>query len=531
MLFVRWLVSMAVRISVIQGYDDSRELPVELWETAPPRRILPLDAVLDINLGTGENRSRFNEFLAAQTVGDALRVWFGSLAGFSAEVAARSINHQIAEIDAALNRQINSILHHPRFQRLEATWRGVRHLHACIASEEDASIELRVLDASWREVERDFERAVEFDKSELFLKIYENEFGMAGGRPFGLLIGDFEIHPRPGPNRPHDDIGILSSFSQLAAAAFCPFVTNASPAMFDLDEFGGLQRTLNHARTIEQLSYLKWRSLRDTEDSRFLGLTLPHVLMRLPYEDDGTRCDGFCFREDVNGPDRSKYLWGGAAFAFGCVVIRAFATSGWFADIRGVHRGIEGGGLVTGFPAHNFGTDKRGIAMKCSTDVIVTDNLEKQLSELGFMPLCHCYDTPYTAFYSNRSVQKPKTYDRAAATTNAQISSMLQYMLCVSRFAHYIKALGRDLLGSATEPGEFQNRLQDWLVSYVTSDSEAPPEIKAKYPLREADVEVRAHPSKPGSYECIIRLVPHYELDEAEAKVKLTTEIGPARDR
>jgi type VI secretion system ImpC/EvpB family protein len=239
--------------------------------------------------------------------------------------------------------------------------------------------------------------------------------------------------------------------------------------------------------------------------------------------------DQFRFREDVEGPDRSKYLWGNAAFAFGEVVIRAFAETGWLAGIRGVDRGIEGGGLVTRLPVHYFSTDKTGVVPKCSTDLIVTDALEKPLADLGFIPLCHCYDTEYSAFYSSQSIQKPRKYDRPQATRNARISAMFQSMLCASRFAHYLKVIARDKVGSFAEPSDFERDLQSWLSGYVTSDEHASREVKSRFPLREGTVEVRRHPGRPGAYHCIMRLWPHFELDELTASVHLATALAPRR--
>jgi type VI secretion system ImpC/EvpB family protein len=286
---------------------------------------------------------------------------------------------------------------------------------------------------------------------------------------------------------------------------------------------------MDHEKTFDGVEYVKWKSLRASEDARFVGLAMPRVLMRTPYEDDGHRVDRFRFREDVRGPDGSKYLWGGAAFAFGAVLVRAFSQAGWLADIRGAQRGVEGGGLVTGLPRHSFGSDRRGLVAKSSTDVVITEELEKQLSDLGFIPLCECKDTEHSAFYSNQSLQKPARYDRAAATTNAQLSAMLQYMLCVSRFAHYVKVMGRDKMGSFSEYEELEKMLQQWIVQYVTSDSEATPEIKARYPLRDAEVRVEPTPGKPGSYRCRMRLMPHYELDELQASVRVVAELTPPR--
>jgi type VI secretion system ImpC/EvpB family protein len=247
--------------------------------------------------------------------------------------------------------------------------------------------------------------------------------------------------------------------------------------------------------------------------------------MRLPYEDDGARVDGFRFSEDVARPDRSQYLWGNAAYAFGAVAIRAFAESGWLAGIRGVRRGEEGGGLVPGLPVHSFSTDRRGIAPKCSTDAVVTDFQEQELGELGFIPLCHCADTEFSAFYGNQSAQKAKKYDEPAATVNARLSTMLQYMLCVARFAHYLKVQARDKIGSFSEASDCEYFLHNWLQQYVTSDGEASREVKARYPLREASVKVRENPEKPGAYLCVAHLWPHFELDELSTTMRITTEL------
>jgi type VI secretion system ImpC/EvpB family protein len=306
-------------------------------------------------------------------------------------------------------------------------------------------------------------------------------------------------------------------------------IANASPSFLGMTGFDQLEQRVDHARTLEQLNYLPWRRLRETEDARFIGLALPRVVLRVPYADDGTRIDGFCFREDVSGLNTDKYLWGGAAFAWGEVLMRAFAQAGWLADIRGVKRDEERGGLVARLPVCEFHTDALGVAQKGSTEVMISDQLERQLSELGFIPLCPCKDTEYSAFFSNQSIQKPKRYDDPVATTNAQISSMLQYMFCVSRFAHYIKVMGRDKTGTFATPDEFEDFLQRWVSGYVTADTDASAEVKSRHPLRAAQVKVFPEPGKPGAYNCVMHLAPHYELDELSATVRLQAELTPAR--
>jgi type VI secretion system ImpC/EvpB family protein len=441
-----------------------------------------------------------------------------------------ALNCAVASIDRVINDQVNAVLHHPSFQRLEASWRGLDFLVRHQEGEGAVAVKIKVMTVSWSELARDFDRAIDFDQSELFRKIYENEFGSPGGEPFGVLIADYDVHPQPTAGATYHDLDVLESIAGVAAAAFCPFFANASPSMFDLgDDFVGLQRTFDYAHVLKQTP--KWRSLTEHEDSRFIGLALPQVLMRLPYTADSQRVDGFCFVEDVAGPTHAKYLWGGAVFALGAAIMRAFENSAWPADIRGVQRGVEGGGLVTGLLVDEPGTDSPGVAHKFSTDVVITDHLERELGDLGFIPLCHCYDTRYAAFYSVPSVQKPRVFDRAPAQANARLSSMMQYILCVSRFAHYIKVMGRDRVGSVTSSEQLERILDDWLKKYVTPDESASPQTKARYPLREARVQVRPKPGASGAYHCVIHLVPHYQLDEIAVRVRLTTEISPSTAR
>jgi type VI secretion system ImpC/EvpB family protein len=472
--------------------------------------------------------SLLDEFLAEPSSGHALALWLGT-AGVprgpdAMERLARRLNRDIARLDCLLSEQVNAILHHPSSQRLEASWRGLHYLVQQVP--EGENIKIRVLNISWKELGRDLERAGEFDRSKLFRKVHEEEFGTPGGEPFGVLLGDYEIRPHPMTDHPFDDIGTLTTLSSVSAAAFAPFVAGAHPAMFDLSSFAQLELPLNLPKTLEQVEYLKWRAFRHTEDARFIGLTMPRVLMRLPYRDDPARADGFRFREEVEEPDRRNYLWGTAVYALGAVLIRAFCESGWPARIRGVQRGVESGGLVTGLPAPPFHTDRTGLAPRCPTDAIVTDMLEKELGELGFIPLCHCQDTGRAAFYSVQSVQKPQRYGELPATMNARLSAMLHYMFCVARFAHYLKVIGRDKLGSFTGPADCEEYLRCWLLNYTTSNDNAGQELKARYPLREAKVQVRERADKPGSYVCVVHLRPHYQLDQMTAAVRLATDLA-----
>lgn len=488
-----------------------------------------LDQLVDRNdVGATEEtgQNALTDFLSATNHADRLRLWLGGLPANNDELqsAKFSLSRDIARIDGLLTGQVNQILHCPEFQSLESAWRGLHYLWATrqqLAGEQgfgekNASIQIRVLDVSKRELQRDFEKSPEFDSNSLFKKVYEEEFGTAGGTPYGMLLANFEFTNHP------DDLDLLTQLSGIGAAAFAPVVAAASPNLVGLDSFSDLEKPVNLERIFQQDRHRKWRSLRERTDSQFLGLTLPRILMREPYRDDGSHPSGFRFSEDVRSAGGEDYLWGNAAWAMGAVILRAFADCGWFADIRGVERGVDGGGLVTGLPSSTFGTDAHGVAQRTSVDVALSDNQESQLCGLGFIPLSHCKDSPHSVFYSNQSVHQPVAFDDPVVTANAKISAMLQYVMCCSRVAHYVKIHARNKLGSNLSPMEVQNDIQNWLIDYVTPDSRAAPSMKAKYPLREADVEVNEIPGQPGKYMMTIRLLPHYQLDELTSSMTLT---------
>jgi type VI secretion system ImpC/EvpB family protein len=490
-----------------------------------------VDTVVEASAGNRDQAGQvLEQFLCEPSPGKALALWLGrstiSREGLTPPQLARCLNRDIARLDALLSEQVNAILHHPHLQRLETSWRGLHYLVRQVP--EGENIKVRVLNISWRELVRDLERSLEFDQSQLFRQVYSSEFGTPGGEPFGVLLGDYEIRPRPGLGHPTDDVAALAAISAVAAAAFAPFLAAAHPSLLDLEAFAELERPGNLARTFEQPEYVKWRAFRRTEDARFVGLTLPRVLMRLPYPDCAPRVDGFRFCEEVEKPDRSQYLWGNAVYAFGAVLIRTFAQSGWLATIRGVPPVEEGGGLVTGLPIPACDTDQAGVAPRCSTDVVITDAQDKALGELGFLPLCHCQDTEWAAFHGSQSVQQPALYDETAATVNARLSAMLPYVFCVARVAHYLKVISRDKLGSFAGPADCEAYLGRWLSRYTNSNEKASLEMRARYPLREARVRVRERPDKPGQYLCVAHLRPHFQLDQMMSAVKLVTELGPS---
>jgi type VI secretion system protein ImpD len=517
---------------------DDLELPGGSPAAGPSREKAPAAGLLDEVIAAaqrpaaGPGAFRLDDFLTDPVPGASLRRWFrvapSARFNYSRDEVLDRLNLDIAELDIQLTEQLNAILHHPSFQKLEASWRGLHYLTDKAAGQRD--IKLRVLNLSWHELSRDLDRAIEFDQSQFFSKIYSEEFGSPGGEPFGVILGDYEVSHRIRPDHPND-IDALESLAHVAAAAFAPMIMGAHPSLFGLDDFAALGSPLNLPRTFQQLEYLRWHRIRDTEDTRFIGLVLPRVLMRVPYQDEELRPAGFRFSEQVAGPDNRNYLWGSAVYALGAVLVREFAQSGWLAAIQGVERGVEAGGLVTGLPQHDFGTDAENLVLKYSTDVMITDREEKELGELGFMPLCVCKDTPWSAFYGSASVQKPKMYDEVPATVNARLSAMLQYMFCVSRFAHYLKVIGRDRVGSFATAQECQNYLQRWLLNYTIAADDASMQAKAKAPLREGRVEVREQPGKPGSYYCVMHLRPHFQLDQVVTAVRLVTDLSPGNYR
>lgn len=426
---------------------------------------------------------------------------------------AACLDARIAELDALISAQLNEVMHLPEFQRLEGAWRGLKYL--VDASETGPMLKLKVFNASERDLVKDFRQASEFDQSALFKKVYEEEYGSFGGAPFAALVGDFEFSRHP------EHLYLLEEMSHVAAAAHAPFISAAAPAMFGLDSFADLGKPRDLSRVFETVEYAKWKSFRASDDARYVGLVLPHVLGRLPYGRDTCPVESFNFEEDVDGSDHGKYLWTNAAYAYAARLTSAFAQFGWLAAIRGV----EGGGLVEGLPVHTFRTDDGEIALKCPTEVAITDRSEKLLSDLGFIALTHCKNSDYAAFFGGQSVQKPRTYNTDAANANARLSAQLPYIFAASRIAHYMKSMMRDKIGSFASRQNVQDFLNTWLAQYVLLDDSASQEAKSKYPLREARVEVVEVPGKPGAYRAAAFLRPHFQLDELTISLRLVTEL------
>jgi type VI secretion system protein ImpC len=425
-----------------------------------------------------------------------------------------NIKFWIGEIDKKLSAQLNEVMHHPDFQRLEATWRGLHYL--VHQSETGDSLKIRVMNVKKTELFKDLEKAVEFDQSMLFKKIYEEEYGQLGGEPYGMLIGDYEF------GRGAEDVSLLKMVSNVAAAAHAPFIANTDARMFGFDRFTELPNPRDMAKIFQSVEYAPWKSFRDAEDSRYVALTMPHVLGRLPYGEDFKRVSEFNFEEFVDGKDHDKYLWMGAAWAYAARVTDAYAKDGWFARTRGV----EGGGKVEGLPVHTFPTDDGDIAMKCPTEIAITDRREFELSNLGFLPLLHAKDRDFAVFMGTQSAQKPKQYFDPAANANSELSTRLNYMLCVSRFAHYLKVMARDKIGSFMELKDCERWLNQWIQNYVVVNPEGVGDkTKAEKPLSDARVEVREVKGKPGWYEAVAWLRPHFQLETLTTSMRLVAEV------
>jgi type VI secretion system protein ImpC len=429
-----------------------------------------------------------------------------------------AINARIAEIDRLVSAQLNEIMHAEAFQKLEGSWRGLNHL--VMNSETGTMLKIRVFNCSKKDLLKDLERAVEFDQSALFKKVYEEEFGTFGGQPFGAMIGDYEFSNHP------QDMSLLEKISGVAAAANAPFIAAASPQLFGWDSYQDLTEVRDLAKIFDRTEFAKWRSFRESEDSRYVGLTLPRTLARLPYGKETVPTESFNFQEDVTGRDHSRYLWSNAAYSFGTRLTESFAMYQWCAAIRGV----EGGGLVQGLPTHTFQTDEGDVALKCPTEISITDRREKEFSDLGFIPLVHCKNTDYAAFFGAQSAQKAKKYDQDAANANARLSTQLQYIMAVSRFAHYIKAMMRDKIGSFMSRSECEHFLNQWILQYVVTNDDVGQEVKASRPLKEARIEVMEVPGKPGAYKAVAFLRPHFQLDELTVSLRLVAEL-PASAR
>jgi len=425
----------------------------------------------------------------------------------------RTIKSHIAEIDELVSDQLNEIMHHEDFQRLEASWRGLHHL--VFESETGETLKIRVMNISKDALRQDLEDATEYDQSTLFRKVCSEEFDQLGGEPYGALVGDYEFSHHP------EDLSLLRKLSEVAAAAHAPLISAAAPQLFGWDRFTQLTGVRDLKKIFSTDEYTAWRSFRESEDSRYVGLCLPHTLMRLPYGQDTIKAQTFNFEEKVDGRDHRKYLWGNAAWAYATRLTEAFALYGWSVAIRGV----EGGGKVEGLPAHTFKSDEGDVALKCPTEIAITDPREVEFSDLGFLSLLHCKGTDYAAFIGGQSCNKPAKYYSPEANANAELSARLPYLFVVSRIAHYLRAIVRDKVGGFMSREDCEIFLNKWITNYVTPDDTALPEYKAKKPLRDAQIKVEEVPGKPGYYKAVAYLRPHIQLERLDVSLRLVAEM------
>ena len=425
------------------------------------------------------------------------------------------INARIAQIDHLLSLQVNEIMHHAEYQKLESSWRGLKFL--LNQSETGTMLKVKVLNVSKKDLLRDLQRAPEFDQSALFKKVYEEEYGVFGGTPFGAMVGDYYF------DKSGQDMELLEKISNVAAAAHAPFMTAAAPELFNLTSFTELDQPRDLAKVFDTTEYAKWKAFRSSEDSRYVAITAPRILMREPYGTATVPVDAFNYEERVDGTDHNAYLWGNSAYALAANVNKAFATYGWCATIRGV----EGGGLVEGLQVHNFRTEAGELVMKCPTEVQITDRREKEMADLGFAALVHQKGTANAAFFSVQSAHKPKVYETPAASASAKMSAQIPYIFATSRFAHFLKVMMRDKIGGYSSRNEIDSFLNSWIQNYVTT-SDAQQEVKARKPLSEARIDVVEIPGKPGSYRAVAFMKPHFQLDEIGVAMRLVADLPEA---
>jgi len=423
----------------------------------------------------------------------------------------RTITDAIAALDSMISKQLSEVMHDENLQKIEGSWRGLHHL--IFESETSTQLKIRMMSISKRDLAKDLDKAVDFDQSQLYKKIYEAEYGIAGGMPMGALIGDYAFSNDP------DDVDMLRNISSVSAASFCPFISSAAPELFGFDDWSNLAKPRDLAKIFDSPEYAKWKSFRESDDSRFVVLTMPRVLARLPYGEAFKKAETFNY-EEFQGEDKS-YCWMNAAYMYGSTLTKAFAEHGWCTAIRGA----ENGGKVENLPLYTYPSDDGEIDYQCPTEIGITDRREAELSQLGFLPLCHYKNTDYAVFFGAQSVQKPKIYDEHAATANAAISARMPYIMATSRFAHYLKIIARDKIGSFMEAGDVQNWLNRWIMQYANANEQTNADLKAKYPLSDAKVEVKEIPGQPGSYKAVAWLRPWLQMEELTTSMRLVADI------
>lgn len=427
-----------------------------------------------------------------------------------------TIKSIIAELDHKLTEQVNQIIHAERFQQVEGAWRGLHHL--ITNTETDEMLKIRVMNVTKKDLGKTLKKfkGVAWDQSPLFKKLYEEEYGTLGGEPFGCLVGDYYFDHTP------PDVELLGQIAQIAAAAHAPFISGAGSALFGMDSWQELSNPRDLAKIFSTPDYAAWRSLRDAEDSRYVGLAMPRFLSRLPYGAKTDPVEEFDFEEETGSGIHSKYTWANAAYAMAVNINRSFKLYGWCSSIRGV----ESGGSVEGLPVHTFPSDDGGVDMKCPTEIAITDRREKELADAGLMPILHRKNTDVAAFIGAQSLQKPTEYTDPDATSNSRLSGRLPYLFACCRFAHYLKCMVRDKVGSFKERADMERYLSDWIKGYVLGNPEnAGDTLKAQKPLAGAEVKVEEVEGNPGYYSARFYLRPHYQLEGVNVTLSLVSRL------
>jgi type VI secretion system protein ImpC len=458
-----------------------------------------------------EEVGRAVQTLAEQALSSAVTV--------AADVT-QTIRELIAEIDKRMSEQINHVLHHEDYRQLESAWRGLHYL--VNNTETDETLKVRVFNASKKELHKNLKKykGTAWDQSPVFKKVYEQEYGQFGGEPFGCLVGDFYF------DQTAPDVEFLGEMAKVSAAAHCPFLSAVSPTVMQMDSWQELANPRDLTKIFQTPEYAAWNSLRQSEDSKYLGLTMPRFLARLPYGSKTNPVEAFDFEEETGSGDHEKYTWANSAYAMAVNVNRSFKTYGWCSRIRG----IESGGAVEGLPAHTFPTDDGGVDMKCPTEIAISDRREAELAKSGFMPLLHKKNTDFAAFIGAQSLNKPAEYDDPDATANANLAARLPYLFATCRFAHYLKCIVRDKVGSFKEREDMRRWLQDWIMNYVDGDPVNSSETtKAERPLASAEVKVESVEGNPGYYNATFYLRPHYQLEGLTASLRLVSKLPSAK--
>jgi type VI secretion system protein ImpD/type VI secretion system protein ImpC len=486
-------------------------------------------------VGRASATSELAELVATDDPAKQILLWFGEawLTGVKRQPDKAAwlrvaLDRDIVRLDAMLSSQLDAVMQHPRFTRLEGSWRGLYWLVLRLPPV-GGRVRLRLLQARWSEVCRDIERALEFDQSQLFKKIYEEHFGIAGGEPFGLIACDYEIRHRPSAQSPTDDVGALVGLSGIAAASFAPMVFGAAPELLGLSSFADITPSFDPSQALQDADHQRWQQFAGQEDMRFVGIALPRMLGRAPWPFDGTRVDRFCYRNHV--PTAAQRVWTSAVYGFAAVAMRAFERFSWPAEVRGAGISQEAlGGVLEDLPVERFYSDiAPDRPARAPLEVALTDDQDNLVSQARLMPLSALDGLPEACFGALPSLHRPPRMSSAAAQANQRISTQLNTLLCASRFAHCIKLMGRDMTGSFIDPQDVERRLQKWLSSFISGNAMSSHETTARFPLLDAQVEVRERRGSPGVYNCTVLLKPHHQLDEIGASFKLVTEMDSGR--